>query len=148
MTRQFPKHPIVAVGVVVLSGGNVLLIQRGQPPLDGHWSLPGGAQHVGETLHDAARREVREETGIDIVLGGLLDAVDYIDRDAAGNIRHHYTLIDFWARAMDDLPLTAGDDARAAAWFELDRLGELNLWEETRRVIALAYDKAQQEAAR
>lgn len=147
VTRQFPQSPIVAVGVVVLDGDRVLLIKRGQAPLNGHWSLPGGAQHLGEDVRATARREVKEETGLEITLGGLIDVLDFVERDEMGRIRHHYTLIDFVARPAGNKTLKPGDDARAAAWFKIDRLDSLGLWQETVRIIHLALANASQGKA-
>ncbi|RME63386.1 MAG: NUDIX domain-containing protein [Alphaproteobacteria bacterium] len=147
MTRSYPDRPIVAVGVVVLDGERVLLVRRARAPKAGQWSLPGGAQHLGETAREAAAREVREETGLDVAVGGLIDVVDYVDHDGNGAVRHHYTLIDYWARPNGRRLLQAADDAAAAAWFDPDGLDNLALWDETRRVIALARLKAAKAAA-
>ena len=84
--RRYPARPIVGVGTVVLDGDMVLMIQRGKPPRQGLWSLPGGAQELGETIHEAARREVREETGLEIEIFGLIDVVDSVRPDADDKI--------------------------------------------------------------
>lgn len=129
--------PIVGVGVVVLKDGQVLLIRRGKPPRLGEWSLPGGKQELGETLHDTARREVLEETGIDCMIVSLLDAIDMIARDGDGAIERHFTLIDYVADWVSGEPV-AGDDAMEAAWVPLHEIDRLGLWSETLRVIRLA----------
>ena len=74
-SRAYPTRPFVGVGVVVLKGESVLLIRRGRPPRLGEWSLPGGAQQLGETVAEAAIREIREETGLEIAAPELLDVV-------------------------------------------------------------------------
>jgi ADP-ribose pyrophosphatase YjhB (NUDIX family) len=135
--RHYPAHPIVGIGVVVWCRGRVLLIRRGKPPRAGQWSLPGGAQQLGETIEEAARREVREETGVSLQRCELLTVVDMIDRDNSGAVRYHYTLVDFRAET-DDVTLTAGDDADEARWFDPDQLDRLGLWSETRRIIDLS----------
>jgi ADP-ribose pyrophosphatase YjhB (NUDIX family) len=139
MAREYPDHPIVGVGVVVLQGDKVLLVRRGQAPNKGRWSLPGGGQELGETHREAARREVREETAVEIEVHGLIDVVDSITRDDAGRIRFHYVLVDVLAvwRAGE---ARAGGDAAEARWFALDALGALGLWSETLRVIRRGYD--------
>ncbi|HEX5077891.1 MAG TPA: NUDIX hydrolase [Geminicoccaceae bacterium] len=137
MTREYPARPIVGVGTVVWHGDRVVLVQRGRPPRLGQWSLPGGAQRLGESLADAARREVFEETGLVVDLGEVVATLDSIERDPQGRIRYHYTLIDFTAEARSD-ELVPGDDAAAARWFGLAELEALGLWSETLRVIELA----------
>ncbi len=134
--REFPPRPLVGVGVVVWHGERVLLIRRGKPPRVGHWSLPGGAQKLGETVAEAARREVREETGLAVAVGEVLAVVDLIERDGE-RVRYHYTLIDFSAEA-EGPELRPGGDAADARWFSLDQIAGLGLWSETLRIIELA----------
>ena len=95
--REYPPRPIVGIGVAVLRPGAVLLVQRGRPPNLGAWSLPGGAQEVGETAEEAARRELLEETGVTAGPLQLAANVDSIARDETGRVRFHYTIIDFAA---------------------------------------------------
>ncbi len=140
MSRQYPSQPVVGVGVVVWREDQVLLIKRGKPPRAGQWSLPGGAQKLGETLAEAAEREVREETGIEIELGEIIATLDLIDRDDEGRVRHHYTLVDFMAEGLQ-AELQAGDDARDACWFGRAEIDQLDLWSETVRIIDLAAGK-------
>lgn len=137
MSREYPDRPFVGVGVVVWRGDEVLLIERGKGPVSGNWSLPGGKQELGETVRETAHREIREETGIDIDIVGLLDVVDLVRHDKEGRVRFHYTLVDFTAtwRAGEAV---AGDDAAAVAWVPFDDLDRFNLWDETVRVIRLS----------
>lgn len=143
MAREYPSRPFVGVGVVVLRGDQVLLVQRRNPPMAGRWSLPGGLQKLGETVFEAASREVLEETGITVTVNRVIDVVDFIDRAEAdsGNIRYHYTLIDVSAEwfAGDASP---GDDSQAVMWAKLDELTSYNLWSETERIIRLAVQAA------
>ncbi len=141
MTREFPDRPIPGVGVVILGAKGVLLIKRAKPPRRGQWSLPGGAQELGETVFEAARREALEETGLEIEVLGLIDVVDSITPDDGehGEIRLHYTLVEILAvPAGDDESPAAGSDAEDAAWFALDDVPGLTLWPETERIINLA----------
>jgi ADP-ribose pyrophosphatase YjhB (NUDIX family) len=134
--REYPLRPVVGVGVVVWHGERLLLVRRGRPPRQGHWSLPGGAQELGETVADAARREVLEETGIEVEALELLTTVDMIERDGE-RVRYHYTLIDFTAEA-GAAGLCPGSDAAEARWFTLAEAARLGLWSETLRIIELA----------
>lgn len=137
MKRDYPEAPIVGIGVVCLRGEDVLLIQRGKPPREGSWSLPGGRQKLGETVREAALRELVQETGVAAEIGPLLDVVDSVTRDADGGIQYHYTLIDYVAFWRSGEP-RAGGDAADARWFSPAGLAELELWRETRRIIELA----------
>lgn len=132
-----PERPVVGVGVVVWKDGEVLLIRRGKSPMRGRWSLPGGRQELGETVREAAVREVREETGLEIRLGELLDVVDTIRRDDSGAVTLQYTLVDFDADWTAGEP-AAASDAEHAEWADPDALAPYNLWGETLRIIALS----------
>lgn len=138
--RRYPTRPIVGVGTVVLDGDMVLMIQRGKPPRQGSWSLPGGAQELGETIHEAARREVREETGLEIEIFGLIDVVDSVRPDADDKIEYHYTLIDMAGHAVGGT-LMAGGDAQDCRWFTRPEIDAMDIWPETKRIIALAADR-------
>ena len=139
--RTYTDKPLAGVGVVVIRGDKVLLIQRGKPPREGQWSIPGGMQHLGETVRGAAIREAREETGLAVEIGGLLDVIDLIETDDEGRTRRHYTLIDFWGTSAGGEPV-AGDDARDVGWFTLADTAALPMWEKTREIIALAFSRA------
>lgn len=137
MSREYPQRPLVGIGVVVWRGADVLLIRRGKEPRLGQWSLPGGAQKIGETVYEGARREVREETGLDVEITGLIDVVDSIVPDGNGKVRYHYTLIDLAAewRAGEPMP---GGDAASAVFVPAGDLDGYDLWDETLRIIGLS----------
>jgi 8-oxo-dGTP diphosphatase len=137
MQREFPDRPIVGVGVVVWRDGRVLLIQRGKAPRQGAWSLPGGAQELGETVIEAAKREVREETGLEIGEPQFVAVVDSIQRSDDGRIQYHYTLVDFTAEWRSGKAV-AGGDAAALTWVDPADLGAYALWEETVKIIEKA----------
>ncbi|MEM6557835.1 MAG: NUDIX hydrolase [Pseudomonadota bacterium] len=136
-----PVHdlrPVPAVGVVCLRGEEVLLIRRGTPPRQGEWSLPGGRIEPGERAQAAALRELREETAVEADIVGLVDVVDAIFNNRAGDlITRHYVLVDYAARWVAGTPV-AGDDAAEARFFHQSELASLNLWDETLRVIDAA----------
>ncbi len=130
-------RPVVGVGIVAWRDDRVLLIRRGQPPREGQWSLPGGKQECGETIFAAADRELREETGLALLSPRLVTVVDCIERNPAGEVELHYTLIEITGEAGPGAA-RAASDARAVRWFTLAEIETLPLWSETRRVIGLA----------
>ena len=127
--RKYPDRPIVAVGAVILHGDRVLLIQRGQEPLKGEWSLPGGVVELGETLEAALVREVREETSLDVMAGQVVEVLDSIRRDAAGRAEYHYIIIDYACRLRSDAAAVAahGTDAADTRWVAIDELEPLGV---------------------
>lgn len=134
MQREYPKNPILAVGTVVFKDDHILLIQRNKPPKATQWSIPGGAQDLGETLKEASAREVKEETGVDIKNITLVDVVDYIKKDDQGKILYHYSLVDYMAD-YDGGDLIAGDDALNPKWVPISEIASYKLWEATVKLI-------------
>ena len=138
--NAYPERPLVGTGVVVFKGDRVLLVRRGKAPGIGRWSLPGGRQRLGETVRAAARREVREETALEVEVTALLDVIDSMTRDEAGRLQYHYTLVDFLAEWRAGTA-RAGSDAAEVAWADPDALAPYDLWDETLRIIALARER-------
>ncbi len=138
--REYPEAPQVGIGIVLLRGDEVLLIRRGKPPGLGQWSLPGGAQELGETAEACARRELFEETGLQAGPMQLVAHADSIHHDATGRLQFHYTILDFGAHYVGGEAI-AGDDVSAVAWVHPDRFGAYDLWPEARRIIALAFSQ-------
>lgn len=134
MPREYPLQPLIGLGAIVWKDGKVLMVQRGRPPRQGIWSLPGGLQMLGETVVDGIRREIREETGIEIDLLGLVEVVDSVQRDPSDRVLYHFTIIDYAARWRSG-EAVAGDDAAAVAWIDPADLHRLETWDETLRVI-------------
>ena len=106
------QHPLVGVGVVVVFEGSILLVQRGREPGKGLWAVPGGKVRRGETMRDAARRETREETGLDVSVGEVVWVGEHIDDE------HHLVLVDFAASVTGGV-LGAADDADDVRWVPL-----------------------------
>jgi len=134
MSREYPDRPLVGVGPVIVKDSRVLLIRRGQAPLLGEWSLPGGVLECGETLREATIREAREETGLIVETGELLGVYERAIRSEDGRVRYHYVLIDFLCRAVGG-DMKAGSDASDVRWFESAELDGLKLPRDTRDVI-------------
>jgi 8-oxo-dGTP diphosphatase len=135
MAREYPSRPIVGVGGVVFIDERVVLVKRRYAPLAGRWSLPGGVIEVGETLHDALRRELREEIGIDTTVGPLIDLFDRLTYDDAGRVRYHFVLADYLCHRVSG-EVRAGSDAEAVALADLADLGSHALTDEVLAVIS------------
>ncbi|MBR0656210.1 NUDIX hydrolase [Plastoroseomonas arctica] len=133
--RDHPTRPWVGIGCVIFDADRVLLVRRAKPPRAGAWSLPGGAQHLGETVEAAARRELREETGIEAGPLILADVIDAITRDADGRAQFHYTIIDYAGRWSAGTA-AAADDVLDVAWAAPVALADYDLTPETLAVIA------------
>ena len=141
MQREYPPRPWVGVGVVVWRGERVLLVRRGNPPRAGQWGLPGGAQAVGETLYEAAVREVQEETGLIVTPTSVVTACDGISRDEDGRVHYHYTLVEIAAAYDGAAEPVAADDALEVRWVPLEEIDNYIGWDETLRVIMLAAEQ-------
>ena len=146
MRREYPEAPIIGVGAVVIDGSKVLLVRRGQEPLKGEWSLPGGALELGETLQQGVVREVLEETGLTVVPDGIVEVLDRITQDDnSGRIRYHYVLVDFLCHVAGGM-LCGGSDAEEARWVEREELqkqGDYRLAPLTVQVIEKAFGLGQ-----
>jgi 8-oxo-dGTP diphosphatase len=123
---------------LIIRGSRILLVERGKEPLKGYWSLPGGILEVGETLDQAIRREVLEETGLVIDPVAIVEIFERIMRDAEGRVEYHYVLVDYLCEAIGG-KLCAADDASRAEWFERDVLAGLKLTEGSLPVIEKAF---------
>ena len=132
--RRYPKRPLIGVGALIFQRGRILMAQRGKEPLKGWWSLPGGALELGERLADGVKREVREETGLEIRPLGVLEIFERIMRDARGAPEYHYVLIDYICRIVSG-ELRAGDDVCAVEWVRQRDLSKLQITEGTLAVI-------------
>ena len=141
MSREYPATPFVGVGAVIVHANRVLLIRRGQPPLLGEWSLPGGVLECGETLRQATIREAREETGLAVEVGEMLGVYERIILSDNGRVRYHYVLIDYLCRPAGG-ELMAGTDAAEVEWFTREQLPALNLAYDADDVVRKGLDRA------
>lgn len=138
MKREFPDHPMVGVGGVVIHRGRVLLIRRGGEPLKGEWSLPGGLVELGEELAEAARRELKEETGLDVQPLEILTVFDRIFRDGR-RVRYHFVIVDFVCRLKGGR-LAPASDVLDARWVRRQDLRDYHLTEKATSVALQAFD--------
>jgi 8-oxo-dGTP diphosphatase len=134
--EQAPRRIVVGVGAVFWNARNeVLLVRRANPPRQHEWSLPGGKVEYGEPLQAALLREIREETGLEAQILGLIDVAELMSEESGAGDDMHYVLIDFSARALSG-DLVPATDALDARWFTMDEVAKMPLWSETKRVIA------------
>jgi 8-oxo-dGTP diphosphatase len=137
LKREYPEAPIVGVGGVVFDGASVLLAKRGQEPAKGTWSLPGGAVELGEKLTDALKREIQEEIGIQIEVGGLIRVLDRIIQDEVKRIRYHYVIVDYWGWKVSGEP-KPGSDTSDLRLVPLNQVEKMDIHKEVRETIIMA----------
>jgi len=132
--RAYRELPRVGVGAVVIHEGRILLVKRASPPGKGFWAIPGGLVELGETVREAAERELLEETGISVRARDAFYLFDFIDRDADGTIRYHYVIVDFLADYLGGEP-RAADDVSDARWLSPAEAAAMNLSPTTRKLL-------------
>jgi len=138
--REYPDRPMVGVGAIIVDGGRVALVKRGQAPLLGEWSIPGGMLELRETLRQGAEREALEETGLAVRATELLGVFDRVLLDDEKQCQYHYVLIDFLCERISG-DLHAAGDAADARWFKVEEISELPLSEDTASVIRMGLEK-------
>ncbi len=141
MPREFPDRPVLGVGAVIIHQGRVLLVRRGTEPLKGEWTLPGGMVELGETLHDALRRECSEETGLKVEPTHVVEVFEKIYPGANGKPQFHYVIVDYLCRVTGGI-LSAGSDVDDAKWVDAAELDASHVDEFTQRVIRKALAQA------
>src|SRR5712692_9377120 len=141
MQREYPTHPVVGVGAILVDDGRVALVKRGQAPLLGEWSIPGGMLELGETLRHGAEREALEETGLVVRVTELLGVFDRVVLDDEKRSQYHHVLIAFLCDRISG-DLHAARDAADARWFTLEEIRKLPLPQDTAGVIRLGIEKA------
>ena len=139
--REYPARPILAVGTIVVRDGCVLLARRGKPPGLGKWSVPGGAVDAGESLEDAARREIHEECGIEVELTDTIEVLQRVTRDDAQRVRFHYVIVDYVARWAAGEPRPSAE-ASEVRWVRPEEFEALDMTPGTAEVIRRMLRKA------
>ena len=137
--RRYPARPIVGIGALIFRRGKILLVERGNEPLKGYWSLPGGALETGERLKDGLRREVMEETGLIVEPGEVFEIFERIIPDNKGCTEYHYVLLDYICEVKGG-KLAAATDCSDAAWVSRKKLKDYKLTEGTLGVIERAFE--------
>ena len=138
MSREYPKHPLVGVGGVVIDRGRALLIRRGHEPLKGEWSIPGGMVELGEELTTGVRRELKEETGLEVEPLDCILVFDRILRESE-RVKYHYVIIDYLCRRKGGR-LRPASDVTDARWVRREDLPQYHLTELATKVILKAFD--------
>lgn len=146
MKRDYPDRPIVGVGAVIVENGRALIVRRGTEPLKGEWSIPGGVVELGETLRDAAAREAKEETGLEVEAGEVLEVVDRIMRDPERKIQYHYVLVDFLCQRISG-EAHPGADASELRWITPQELESFPIADSAAAVIRKGFAAAQNQTA-
>jgi 8-oxo-dGTP diphosphatase len=143
MKREFPEHPIVGVGGVVIHSNHVLLIRRGREPLKGEWSIPGGMLELGEGLVEGVRREIKEETGLTVEPFHQIATFDRIMWEnmsgTNSRVRYHYVIIDYVCRLTGG-ELAPASDVVDARWVTEESLPDYKLTEMATSVIRRAFE--------
>ncbi|MBA4396799.1 MAG: NUDIX hydrolase [Syntrophus sp. (in: bacteria)] len=132
--REFPDRPVVGVGAVVIRDGKILLVKRGIEPSKGLWAIPGGSLELGETLQQAAEREILEETGVTIRAREPIYAFDFFERTDSGRVRFHFVIVDVAADYISG-EAKGNDDALDARWLAPGDLGHLPVSQNTIKLL-------------
>jgi ADP-ribose pyrophosphatase YjhB (NUDIX family) len=132
--REYPKCPLVGAGALVVRRGRILLVKRKNPPNRGRWTVPGGLVELGESVEEAAARELKEELGVRAKVGSLFDVITYVELDRSGRIRYHFVLVDYIVRPLGGR-LRLNPESSAYGWFTEAQVEMLDMAEDTREVV-------------
>jgi len=136
MRNEFPSQPILGVGAVIVKDGKALIVKRANNPYKGQWSIPGGRVELGETLAEAVQREMREETGLEVRVGPVIEVFERVEREL-DRIRYHFVIVDYVCACVGGA-LCAGDDAEDVAWVTSEELEAYRVSESAVAVIRKA----------
>ena len=127
---------------MVIAGGRTLLIRRGSAPLLGQWSIPGGMLELSESIAEGVRRELAEETGLEVRVGDLIEVFERIVPGEDGRTRYHFVILDYLCEMVSGVA-RAGSDVTDVAWAREDELEKYSLTTIATRVIKRAFEMAQ-----
>jgi ADP-ribose pyrophosphatase len=130
------------VGVLILHEHNILLVKRAQEPAKGEWSVPGGLVELGETIHQAAHREVWEECSIRVDIVKQLDVFEFIENDDNNAVKFHYIVLDYLATYKSG-DVSAQSDIEDARWFNSTELDNLNCSKSIKKLAYAAFESVQ-----
>ena len=145
LRREYPPRPIPSIHAAVFKGNRVLLVRRANEPSKGLWSVPGGCIELGETMEEAVRRELQEETGVACRLEGILDIVDSIVPDAGGRVRYHFVVVHCWGRHTGG-DAVAASDASEVLWADLEDLPGLDMRPSVKAMLEMAFVRQSESA--
>jgi ADP-ribose pyrophosphatase YjhB (NUDIX family) len=137
MQRKYPVCPLIGVGALIQRGDEFVVVKRENEPAKGLWSIPGGLLELGERVYDGVKREVMEETGLDVDIDRLLDVIDNIVYDDDGKICYHYVLIDYLCSSSHG-DLKAATDVKEAQWIKLKDVNRLPTTKTLKRLLVKA----------
>jgi ADP-ribose pyrophosphatase YjhB (NUDIX family) len=143
--RHYPDRPYLAVSAVIIRDGEFLIVRRARPPMQGLYTLPGGGLEAGESLFDAVRREVREETSLTIEPVGLAGAREVMGRDDTGRVQRHFVILAFAARWVAGEP-HLNDELAEARWIRPSGLKDLTTTEGLAEIVAAAFELMEQQS--
>ncbi|RLI21545.1 hypothetical protein DRO54_03440 [Candidatus Bathyarchaeota archaeon] len=140
MKKEYPKHPMIGVGAIIIQNGKILIVRRGSEPGKGKWSVPGGLVELGETVEQTVVREVKEECGLDVEVDELIDVVDSMTFDENGKLKYHFVILDFFVKIKGG-ELRPGNDAKGALWVPLEEVEKYDLTKTFREFLKRNMDK-------
>ncbi len=153
--REYPEHPVVGVGGVVIHDGRALLIRRASPPLQGQWSIPGGMLEAGETLEQGVARELAEETGLEVNVIELIEVIELIfpapqnadsSPENAARPQYHFVVLDYLCEIRGGTS-SARSDALECSWVREQDLAKFDLTVAATRVLRKAFARARERAS-
>jgi ADP-ribose pyrophosphatase len=134
LKKEYPKHPMVGVGAIIIQDGKILIVKRGSEPGKGKWSVPGGLVELGEAIEQTVVREVKEECNLDVEVDRLIDVVDNIVTDENGEVKYHFVILDFFVKLRGG-KLKPGDDVENAKWVTLEEVEKYDITKTFREFI-------------